>query len=82
MTAVRGVWMDLAACRSSEGALFFAPESSERKEERLERENRAKRICQGCEVREECLAAALERHESHGIWGGLNEMERRVLVRH
>ena len=41
----------------------------------------AKRICGGCEVREECLSAALERHESHGVWGGLNELERRSLIR-
>ena len=82
MTVVRVAWMDLAECRSGEGSLFFPPDASERKEERLERELVAKRICQSCAVREECLEAALERHESHGIWGGLNEMERRILQRH
>lgn len=73
-------WSEAAACRGSEGSLFFSPEASERKEERLERELVAKRICTGCAVREDCLNAALERHEPHGIWGGLNELERRGLL--
>jgi WhiB family redox-sensing transcriptional regulator len=47
----------------------------------LERELVAKRICASCGVREECLEAALARHESYGIWGGLNEFERRGLLR-
>ena len=65
----------------SEGSLFYSADSAERKEDRLEREQLAKRICAGCGVREECLRAALERHESYGIWGGLNEFERRALAR-
>ena len=74
-------WSDAAACRNSEGALFYPSDSTERKEERLEREVVAKRICASCGVREECLEAALARHESYGIWGGLNEFERRGLLR-
>jgi WhiB family transcriptional regulator, redox-sensing transcriptional regulator len=74
-------WTDAAACRNSEGALFYPADSAERKEDRLERELIAKRICGSCGVREECLEAALERHESYGIWGGLNEFERRGLLR-
>jgi WhiB family redox-sensing transcriptional regulator len=70
-------WTDAAACRNSEGALFYPADSAERKEDRLERELVAKRICASCGVREECLEAALARHESYGIWGGLNEFERR-----
>jgi WhiB family redox-sensing transcriptional regulator len=74
-------WTDAAACRNSEGALFYPADSAERKEDRLERELVAKRICASCGVREECLEAALARHESYGIWGGLNEIERRGLIR-
>ncbi|MGD0852937.1 MAG: WhiB family transcriptional regulator [Acidimicrobiales bacterium] len=74
-------WTDAAACRNSEGALFYPADSAERKEDRLERELVAKRICASCDVREECLEAALARHESYGIWGGLNEFERRGLLR-
>lgn len=32
--------------------------------------DRAKRLCTGCPVREECLAGALARREPHGVWGG------------
>jgi len=74
-------WTDAAACRNSEGALFYPADSAERKEDRLERELIAKRICASCGVREECLEAALARHETYGIWGGLNEFERRGLLR-
>ena len=38
--------------------------------------NAAKRICQRCPVRSQCLAAALARCEQHGIWGGLTYRER------
>ena len=41
-------WTDHAACRDSEGALFYPADSAERKEERLERELVAKRICASC----------------------------------
>ncbi|HEY1826326.1 MAG TPA: WhiB family transcriptional regulator [Acidimicrobiales bacterium] len=74
-------WSIGAACRGSEGSLFYSAESIERKEERLEREQLAKRICASCEVRDACLHAALDRHETYGIWGGLNEFERRALTR-
>jgi WhiB family redox-sensing transcriptional regulator len=74
-------WTDAAACRNSEGALFYPADTAERKEDRLERELVAKRICASCGVRDECLEAALARHESYGIWGGLNEFERRGLLR-
>ncbi len=74
-------WPSGAACRGSEGSLFYSADTSERKEDRLEREQLAKRICSGCEVRDACLRAALDRHESYGIWGGLNEFERRALTR-
>jgi WhiB family redox-sensing transcriptional regulator len=74
-------WSSNAACRGSEGSLFYSTDSAERKEVRLEREHMAKRICSGCAVRDECLHAALDRHETYGIWGGLNEFERRSLSR-
>jgi WhiB family redox-sensing transcriptional regulator len=74
-------WSDLAACRGSEGSLFFSPEVAERKDDRVEREHLAKKLCTSCSVREDCLEAALERHESYGIWGGLNELERRAFQR-
>jgi WhiB family redox-sensing transcriptional regulator len=81
MSAAPVEWSDAAACRGSEGSLFFSPEITERKEDRNERELLAKRLCSNCLVRGDCLAAALARHETYGIWGGLNELERRALLR-
>jgi WhiB family redox-sensing transcriptional regulator len=60
--------------------LFFPPTYAERKEERDAREARAKSICAECPVRAECLDYALSIREPHGIWGGLTEAERRLLI--
>jgi WhiB family redox-sensing transcriptional regulator len=60
--------------------LFFPPSSTERREDREVREARAKAICRECPVQRECLDHAVEFGEAHGIWGGLNEHERRQLL--
>lgn len=60
--------------------MFFPPGHFERKEEKLDREARAKAICAGCPVVEDCLDYAVRIKEQHGIWGGLNENERRDLL--
>ena len=82
MSALRqdDVWQVKAACRGPQAAVFFPPSYFERKDEKLERETRAKAICAQCGVREPCLEFALEIREPHGIWGGLNEVERRTLL--
>ena len=74
-------WQFRAACRGEDSAWFFAPNYFEKRFEKEAREAKAKRVCAGCPVREECLAYALRLREGHGIWGGLNEMERRNLLR-
>ncbi len=74
-------WQFDAACRGEDSALFFAPNYFERREEKDAREAGAKVICARCPVRDECLEYALRIREPHGIWGGLNEMERRLLLR-
>jgi len=73
-------WQLRAACRGPESAMFFPPTYAERRDERDARESRAKAICAVCPVRRECLEYALRIGEQHGIWGGLTEAERRVLV--
>ena len=72
-------WRARAACRGPETALFFPPTSVERREDREARELRAKAICRQCPVSSECLDYAMGVGEMHGIWGGLNEAERRAL---
>ncbi len=72
-------WQTRAACRGPQSSVFFPPPVAECKEDRTERERRAKAICGQCNVIEECLDYALRIREPHGIWGGLNEQERRRL---
>lgn len=60
--------------------MFFPPPQFERKEDKLLREARAKEICLTCGVKKECLEYALSIREPHGIWGGLNEAERKQLL--
>jgi WhiB family redox-sensing transcriptional regulator len=60
--------------------VFFPPAQFERKEDKLAREQRAKSICQHCSVKQSCLGYALKIREPHGIWGGLNEAERKQLL--
>lgn len=73
-------WQLRAGCRGSDANLFFGPTHLESKEERLAREAQAKALCSECPVRRECLDFALATRESYGIWGGLNETERRDLL--
>ena len=40
-----------AACRGPQAAVFFPPADFERKDEKLERESRAKDICRTCPVK-------------------------------
>ena len=74
-------WQFRAACRGEDSSLFFAPSYFEKREEKRAREAGAKRLCAVCPVRIECLEYALRIRETHGVWGGLNETERRALLR-
>jgi WhiB family redox-sensing transcriptional regulator len=49
-------------CRVNDPDLYFAESPSD--------VELAKALCQDCPVRAECLAAALERREPWGVWGG------------
>ena len=77
---IDNAWQVKASCRGPQSAVFFPPSQPERKDERAEREERAKQICAMCPVRKPCLDYALEIREPHGIWGGKNEIERKALL--
>ena len=66
-------WQERALCAQTDPEAFFPEKGGSTRE--------AKRICQGCEVKDECLEYALEHDERFGIWGGLSERERRKLKR-
>jgi WhiB family transcriptional regulator, redox-sensing transcriptional regulator len=74
------VWQRQAKCKGALAEAFYPPVRIESKDERDYREARAKKICASCPVAEQCLAHALANRETHGIWGGLNEVERRALI--
>lgn len=69
--AVEDQWQDRALCAQTDPEAFFPEKGGSTRE--------AKRICLGCEVRDECLEYALANDERFGIWGGLSERERRRL---
>ncbi|MGV0893692.1 WhiB family transcriptional regulator [Mycolicibacterium sp. XJ766] len=66
-------WADRAACTDSDPEAWF-PEKGQNCDF-------AKRICRGCEVRDECLEYALTHRERHGVFGGYTEKERRAMRR-
>jgi WhiB family redox-sensing transcriptional regulator len=74
-------WRDQAACRGEDATWFFAPGYFERRDEKDARERKAKAVCARCPASEDCLEYALRIRENHGVWGGLNEMERRAVLR-
>ena len=74
-------WRVDAQCRSKNAVHFFAPSHFERKEEKHAREGAARALCGACKVQPQCLEYALTVQEPHGIWGGMNELERRRLLR-
>ena len=68
-------WQALARCNDGTGSmveLFFS--------EQLEDIAAAKAFCQECEVKDFCLAGALERREPWGVWGGELFMNGHVVV--
>lgn len=66
-------WQDYANCMGVDPDLFFPERGASVRE--------AKEVCKSCVVREDCLEYALSNGETHGIWGGLSERERRRIRR-
>ncbi|MFC7716999.1 WhiB family transcriptional regulator [Nonomuraea recticatena] len=58
-------WLRRGACRTSDPDLFFPPAPSP------VQEARAKAVCSGCQVLDDCRAYAVRSGETEGIWGGL-----------
>lgn len=66
-------WRSRAACRDVDTAVFFPETESE--------VAAAKAVCASCPVREACLDFALVTRQDDGVWGGLDENERRRVRR-
>lgn len=64
-------WQIDALCAQTDPEAFFPEKGGSTRD--------AKKICDSCDVRAQCLEFALEHDERFGIWGGLSERERRKL---
>lgn len=65
-------WRADAACADIDPELMFSTASDQ---------HSIKRDCRRCPVVTECLIESLDNRIPFGVWGGLTERERRVLLR-
>lgn len=66
-------WEEASLCRETDPEAFFP--------EKGESALSAKRICNQCPVKSQCLKHALDEDEPFGVWGGMTTRERRLLKR-
>lgn len=66
-----------APCQSADPEIFF-PDPTDRK-----RIIEAKSLCNKCQPlnKDRCLSFAINNRVNYGVWGGLTEEERDVIVR-
>ncbi|MGA0077959.1 MAG: WhiB family transcriptional regulator [Candidatus Nanopelagicales bacterium] len=67
------VWAETAACRQLKNPDDMFVQGAA--------QHRVKNLCNQCQVRNECLAEALDNQTEFGVWGGMTERERRILLR-
>jgi WhiB family transcriptional regulator, redox-sensing transcriptional regulator len=72
-------WQRLGSCRGMDSAVFFHPDG-ERNPSRARRTAKAKEVCHRCPVMDMCREFALQTREPFGVWGGLAEAERRIIL--
>jgi WhiB family redox-sensing transcriptional regulator len=64
-------WQTHARCTEVDPEIFFPERGGSSKD--------ARKVCENCTVKFECLEYALNNKEQFGIWGGTSERERRKL---
>ncbi len=69
-------WSDRAACLTAEPELFFPVGNAGMAVDDI---SAAKGICRGCAVLRECRDYALASRQPFGVWGGLDEEQRRAI---
>ena len=70
-------WTSRGACLTAEPEQFFPVGAAGAASREVQA---AKAICAGCSVLEECREYALETAQPFGVWGGLDEEERRAIL--
>lgn len=66
-------WMAEGTCRNYAPNVFFPSDGVG--------VDRARKICNGCPVLDQCLEYALTERIEHGVWGGCSERERRRILK-
>lgn len=72
-------WQFEGACRETGSESFYHPDGERGAARRL-RDAAAKEICAACPVIAACREHALAIREPFGVWGGLTEDERQVIL--
>lgn len=72
-------WQQKGLCREVTSDIFFY-EDQERGENKQARISQARAICSICPVKNECLEFSIRTNQSHGMWGGLTQDERKELI--
>lgn len=73
-------WQQEGLCRKEDPETFFL-DYNLRGSEKKRKIEKARSICKECPVRKECLNHALTAPEIYGVWGGLSEEERILILR-
>lgn len=71
-------WRNRSICRDTDPDLFFPVGTTG---QALLQIAKAKEVCGECPVSTDCLEYALETNQDSGIWGGLDEEQRRAIRR-
>lgn len=68
-------WMEEGACQNldEDSQIFFPAQGYNARE--------AKKICARCPVRVQCLNWSIETRQMFGVWGGVGEKKRRMMMR-
>jgi WhiB family transcriptional regulator, redox-sensing transcriptional regulator len=72
-------WRQRAACLDTDPELFFPVGTTG---PALDQIAQAKAVCRDCPVRAQCLEWSLNTNQDAGVWGSMDEDERRQLRRH
>ncbi|WP_371793883.1 WhiB family transcriptional regulator [Streptomyces albidoflavus] len=71
-------WTAQAACIGAPPDIFHPPQDAGRVHLTIKE---AKSWCARCPVQAQCLTEALDRDEPHGVFGGMDAGERRLILR-
>ncbi len=66
-------WMQTGECNDKAPDVFFPSDGVG--------VEKAKRVCETCDVKAVCLEYALKNRVDHGVWGGTSERQRRRMLK-